>query len=420
MRLTALQAVTCELAAAASVAQVSAVLVDSARDAIGAQAAALRELVEGQLVLVAERGFPGATGDPHLARVTLDSPFPSAAALRGDAPVWLEDLGALPELAGLPAMQGLRSLAAVPFDREVAGTLLFAWDQPRTFSSEDREFIQVVASLCEQALSRARLAEANQATAELLQRSLLPAPALLTIPGLSLGICYQPSRGAWVGGDVFDVFPTPRGHGILLADVSGHGVEAAALTAMIRHTTRVLACYEPSPAAVLARLNDHVCELDLAERYCTAVVGEVIGATFTLSFAGHPPPLRTRLTDQGFELVECAVEGEAVGLVVDPLLTDVTLDLTPGEILVLCTDGALEARGADGVMRDTLLRDTLRAALEVGVRDPRILARLVVEAVMELEGGLPRDDVAVIVCTPATEELPACAEVVRPVGLTPR
>jgi serine phosphatase RsbU (regulator of sigma subunit) len=111
--------------------------------------------------------------------------------------------------------------------------------------------------------------------AHTLQRSLLP-DALPALEGIELASVYRPAdRQSEAGGDFYDVFLTPSGCWLVIGDVCGKGVEAAAVTAIVRHSIRALAFREHSPAQVLATVNDVMLSHDLAGRFATAAVARI-------------------------------------------------------------------------------------------------------------------------------------------------
>jgi sigma-B regulation protein RsbU (phosphoserine phosphatase) len=192
-----------------------------------------------------------------------------------------------------------------------------------------------------------------------LQASLLP-PHLPTIDGLDIAACYR-AGAADVGGDFYDIFPVQPGQwGLVIGDVCGRGPEAATRTALTRYTVRSVASAAPrAPAEVLALLNQALLADDPEGRFCTAVVGRVTpGADGTvavdLASGGHPPALVAR-ADGSIEELEAF--GPILGIVAEVAFVPLRATLEPGDVLVLYTDGLVEARargrffGAERVAR---------------------------------------------------------------------
>jgi sigma-B regulation protein RsbU (phosphoserine phosphatase) len=233
-----------------------------------------------------------------------------------------------------------------------------------------------------------------RALAQTLQASLLP-PELLVIPGLDVAGAYRPAGdGSEVGGDFYDVFETGRGSwGIVLGDVSGKGAAAAAVTALARYTVRAEAVRSSSPSAVLRALNEAILRFHV-DRFCTALLLEVEGAAdgfrITLASGGHHLPIRRRHGQVG----RVGVEGTFLGMLEEVQLTDAHVALDPGDVLVLYTDGVSEARSGGRFFDDEGVQDLVRGA---GDLDARGLAELILTTAVDFQGGVTRDDIAVVV-----------------------
>jgi serine phosphatase RsbU (regulator of sigma subunit) len=171
------------------------------------------------------------------------------------------------------------------------------------------------------------------------------------------------------------------------------------VTALARHTLRAAAEYEARPSAVLALLHRALREARDDGRFCTVAYcrfeprGD--GARMRLSCGGHPLPLVLRASG--------AVEpvgrlGTLLGADVEPVLADVSVDLAPGELVVLYTDGVTEVRaGREEVFGRQDLVELLGRC--VGLT-PDAVAQRVHNAVLDAAGGRPRDDIAILVVGP--------------------
>lgn len=185
-----------------------------------------------------------------------------------------------------------------------------------------------------------------------LQRSLLPA-VLQTPPGLESAAYYRMASTDEVGGDFYDLFPLDDGRwGFFLGDVSGKGVEAAAVTALARYTLRAATVYTPDPAAALHNLNTVLWqEYREDARYCTVVCGiltptpAVGGFTAVIASGGHPEPLLLRA--DGSANYQCT-KGRIVGAFPNSQYTNTTVVANPGDTLLLYSDGLTEARTGSG------------------------------------------------------------------------
>lgn len=232
--------------------------------------------------------------------------------------------------------------------------------------------------------------------ARTLQSSLLPT-ALPTIPGVETAARFRPALGgAQVGGDFYDLFETDGGSwGIVVGDVCGKGAEAAAVTALARHTLRAVAIHERSPSQSLALLNEALLRRGPAAEFCTAAYARLdrdgTAARLTMSSGGHPLPLLLR-ADGTVESV--GRPGFLLGLESDPELTDHTLDLDPGDTLLLYTDGLTDAYAPDR----TLDADDLAIVLaSCAGRSASEIADRIQRAALHDDTRQPRDDVALVV-----------------------
>ena len=179
-----------------------------------------------------------------------------------------------------------------------------------------------------------------------LQSSLLPC-GVPEIPGLQVETHYEPAHQA--GGDYFDFFPlSDRRWGVLLADVSGRGAQAAVIMAMTRVITHHLSQME-NPARVLADMNARLYESIPGRQFVTCCYGvvDMSESTFRFSAAGHEPPLHVSGS---------AAEGEyltdeprlALGIAPESTYENRSVKLSSGDTLVLYTDGVLHAESPDG------------------------------------------------------------------------
>ncbi|BBY59260.1 PP2C family protein-serine/threonine phosphatase [Mycolicibacterium sarraceniae] len=193
-----------------------------------------------------------------------------------------------------------------------------------------------------------------QALANTLRRSLLP-PALSVPEGLTAATYYQPSVQD-IGGDFYDLFPlSPKMSGFFLGDVCGKGPEAAAVTSLMRYTMRTAAVVNPDPITVLHRLNSVLRQEIRAETpsFCTVVFGTLTQSdgkfVVRLASGGHPPPLLLEHNSEASYLD--ITGGMAVGLTDQPNFVAASLRLTPGDTMLLYSDGLTEALIGDGTRR---------------------------------------------------------------------
>lgn len=294
---------------------------------------------------------------------------------------------------------GLRSLMTVPLRARgrTFGAMAFVAAAPeRRFDRHDLTLAENLAARAALAADNARLFGEREHIAAALQRSLLP-PSLPQIEGVEMVARYRPAGNEGdVGGDFYDVFPTPDGvWGIAIGDVVGKGPDAAAVTALARHTLHVAAAYERLPSRVLTALNDALLEAeDSPRRLLTAAYVRLVadsGVRIEAASAGHPLPLIVR-AGGGVETV--ATSGTLLGFVPDPRVADCDYELAPGDTLVLYTDGVIETRpiaqalGPDGLAE--LLESCAGWSAEA-------IAELIEGTIEERSEGWQTDDVALLV-----------------------
>ena len=267
-------------------------------------------------------------------------------------------------------------------------------DSGRRFGPETLVHARDLADRCALALDNAMAYAQRDLVAISLQEELLP-PELPRIPGLDVGARYAAAgEGNEVGGDFYDVFPSETGWRVLIGDVVGKGPAAAAVTGLARHTLRAAAPYERSPSALLAVLNRALLAERPGERLasvaCVELEPDGDGLSVTVSVGGHPLPL---LVDGSGNVREVGRFGQLLGVDEPHRATDFHDRLAPGELLVLYTDGVVEARGPSGIFGEERLRVLLG---ELAGQAPTRVVQRIEAAVLAASGGRPRDDLAIV------------------------
>ena len=293
-----------------------------------------------------------------------------------------------------------RSCMVVPLivgGRTIGALTIVSSESERNYDPDDLSLAAGLANRCALALENARLYREQSYVARTLQHGLLPRN-LPKIPGVEVGVEYlSVGEDTEVGGDFYDLIDTNYdGWLCILGDVSGKGARAAAVTALIMYTLRAIAFQGDKPSAMFAALNEamvrHVSEGHFCTAICARLEPEEAGGgeiKLTLARAGHPPPLLLR--DGSIE--EFGEPGRAIGVFQELDLEDHYTNLVPGDVLLLYTDGVIEARSSRGeFFGEERLKSLLKSCTN---SDAASIARRVREAVLEHKGD-PGDDVAIL------------------------
>ncbi|MFI0826191.1 SpoIIE family protein phosphatase [Streptomyces roseolus] len=213
------------------------------------------------------------------------------------------------------------------------------------FDDQDAVLIDEVVARAALNIDNARLYTTQRAAALALQRSLTNS-ALPAVPGLELTGRYLPASAHDVGGDWFDVIELPGGRtGLVIGDVMGHGIHAAAVMGQLRTAVRTLARHDIPPTEMLRSLDAVVADLgEDTMATCLYAVHSPATGTWTIARAGHLPP--AVVTPGGAVSFLQAPPGTPLGTGAHDFGTE-ELPLPPGGLLVLYTDGLIEARDRD-------------------------------------------------------------------------
>ncbi len=243
------------------------------------------------------------------------------------------------------------------------------------------------------AVESARLYTERSRIARVLQRALLP-DSLPEMPGFEIAARYRPAGELnEVGGDFYDVLPYRDGWMLVIGDVCGKGAEAASVTALARHTLRAAARLDADPIGMLELLHRTLQAQEPEDQMCTVCLVTVgppdLRARLTIALAGHPRPL---IVGPDGKTSAAGEPGTVLGLV-DPIaVSEIPIELSQGETLLLYTDGVPEAarspreaaplpESLGGQVRGLALQDML-AAIEA--------------AAVESAKGQPQDDIALL------------------------
>jgi anti-sigma regulatory factor (Ser/Thr protein kinase)/putative methionine-R-sulfoxide reductase with GAF domain len=295
--------------------------------------------------------------------------------------------------------KGIRSLLGVPLivEGELVGVMHVGSLRPRRFGENDAAVLQLAAARAAPGIDRARLysaLEREHRVAMVLQRSLLPG-RLADVPGISVSARYLPARNE-VGGDWYDVIELPRGLvGLVIGDVVGHGIKAAALMGQMRTALHCYALAGHGPGETLELVDRFVRSIDVAAMATAAyAVLDPESGLLRYATAGHLPPIIAAGPDSRVVDITPAVP---LGAYPYGRYEDRELELGEGETFVLYTDGLVERSGLDLEIGIHQLLDLIRDADSA---DEACL--LAFDRLVPPEG--PRDDVAILAVQSAPVE----------------
>jgi serine phosphatase RsbU (regulator of sigma subunit) len=284
------------------------------------------------------------------------------AAIKGTVHVAARD-----ELRAVIDELRLTSVVTVPLrtKRGVVGAMQFvSAESGRRYDHEDVALAQAAAARVAEALHNAWLTEQQRTIADTLQAALLP-PRLPMIDGVSVAVRYWPAGTVNdVGGDFYDVFRVDDGQwAVVIGDVCGTGADAAAVTAIARHTIRAAATHRASHHEVLDWTNDAL-HAGGRERFCTVIYSTLTPTAeaswlFTSIAAGHPLPILVRADGT---TTTVGHPGTLLGVVPTVSATTALLRLDVGDTLVLYTDGVTDVRPPHQLHPDSLVQLVTEAA----------------------------------------------------------
>jgi serine phosphatase RsbU (regulator of sigma subunit) len=382
----AVQEVAGRLARALSSDDVVEALLDHLPAAVGGKSAAVAVCADAGVLEVLARD--GAVAPLHPAPDTV-----IGTLLERGEPAWLQSpLGWRGDETADHLAAGGWAMAVLPITvDDLRGLLAVSYDRVHTFVEEERALLETIGVLAARAFARGRRYDAEHRAALAFQRDSLPAD-LPTIAGLTIAARYEPgAHHAAVGGDWYDVIEL--GHdrvALLVGDVVGHGLAAAAAMGRVRTAFQTIAPLRPDPGAMVRTISGQV-EL-IPDAMCSTVVcliADLRDQSIGWCRAGHLPPLRLR-KGKGDLLDGIGLPPLGVGLDLEPTVHRESME--PGDVVVLYTDGVVERRQEsidDGLERLRLVGEALADL------DPEDFCKALVEALVPAEEQT--DDVAVLV-----------------------
>lgn len=324
-----------------------------------------------------------------------DTDFPMGAVIQDRQPRFFESRAEIASRfpAAVDLMRSARgqAWATVPIfgDGKIAlGVWQMVWDRPHHASRDERALMLTFAGLAGQALQRIKAQQAELELADAVQRRMLPRQ-VASFPDMDIATKYLPSRAEWrICGDFYDVIELPDNKvGLLVGDVQGHGVEAAAAMGQIRVAFRAYASNQSDPGVVLGETNRLLTETgEIVFATCGYLVVDRASGVMQAAWAGQPPAV---LATQGTYELWSPETGPPLGVLADTEYTVTTRVLAPGTTLLLCSDGLVES--SDVTMQDGLAQ--VGEALAQHGEDPNAAAQVLAEMAPAGRG----DDIALLI-----------------------
>ncbi|MEV7521104.1 SpoIIE family protein phosphatase [Streptomyces sp. NPDC091371] len=344
--------------------QVSAVVTEELLPAFGGRQLAIYMLDERHLHLAWETGFPQGFLD-RFDGVALDVRLPGVETLTTGRPLFFESMENLAAAyPGIPldAHVGARAFLPLIASGRPVGSCILGFDAPRGFSAEERTVLTALAGLIAQALARAKRYDNEAERARGLQAALLPHRLPVREHVDTVGRYLPGTLGMDVGGDWYDVIDTDGGLlALIIGDVQGHGVEAAATMGQLRSAVRAFALSGSTPEQVMSGTNRLLIDLDPGQfASCCYVLLDPASGSARAVRAGHPQPL-LRHPDGRAEVLDLA-GGVVLGIDPGASYPVTELRLAVGSVLALYTDGLVEKPGTDIDVGVERLRAALAAA----------------------------------------------------------
>jgi serine phosphatase RsbU (regulator of sigma subunit)/PAS domain-containing protein len=296
-----------------------------------------------------------------------------------------------PEHLAILREVGLTSAMIAPIrsGERILGALSFVSSTSRRFDERDLELASDLGRQAGVIVDSAELQAAQSHIAQTLQAGLIPR-SLPAVEGWELSSAYRAAgRAVEVGGDFYDLLPFEDGWAAVIGDVVGKGTEAAALTALARHTLAAIVAATGDFAYALQVLNRRLRERSDNYRSLCTVAAAVVTSDDEVSIlsAGHPLPLLRR----GVAAWPVGRPSPMLGFVDDVELLSTPVGVDPGDQLILYTDGVLDAIGASGRFGETRLLETVRS-----LGDGVAAAHRILGAIDEFRDSEQADDIAIL------------------------
>lgn len=288
-------------------------------------------------------------------------------------------------------------LLAIPLlvKNNVIGILSFSFSPAiNTLPDALIDFADKLALTVSVALENARLYTAEHNISETLQSAIFSKPP--SLPGIEMGYQYRSATElAKIGGDFFDLLDLGNNMvGLIIGDVSGKGLDAAAITYIVKSTLRAYAYLDSNPASVLARTNEAVKRQINNGQFITAIYATIDISTGMVEFAsaGHPDPFLC--TSDKCEMIT-ACRNLPLGILSDVEFESSKITLKHDDKLILYTDGLIEAKRNGELFTDVRVKDVLMQ--HNCSSEPDNIALQLLKAAENFSGNNLSDDVAIVV-----------------------
>lgn len=272
------------------------------------------------------------------------------------------------------------------------GLIIVADRKELSPSEEDMTAFRLFSNQAMSAIKNAERYEAERDISDVLQGALLAMPQ--RIKGIRTGSLYRSAtEAAQVGGDFYDIFEIEHGKvGLLVGDVSGKGIEAASLTAVVRNVIKAHTYDGGTPGAIMSKTNDTIKKVSAVSNFITVFFGILDTATGELLYcsAGHPPAIIKR-AQSGVDLLE--QKSPVIGAFTGLHYSSGQDALGRGDIVILYTDGITEARRDDEFFQEDRLVSFIK---DLGSTPVREMPQAIFHEVMDFTGGKLTDDVAIL------------------------
>jgi serine phosphatase RsbU (regulator of sigma subunit) len=368
-RLRDLAALTRQLAQATEPDVVADLIVSTASRAVNADTATISSFDGAQrFTVLAARGVPPEWVSRWRTFTTDDVPL-TRDLINGRAPVIVATAETVDQRdSAFLCSSGQRMWVNLPLmsATSIVGFASFGWHESHELTTDDLDVLTAMASHATSALERADLLARSQRVAEVLQRALLP-QIISRLAGWEMAARYIPAvEGTQVGGDWYDAFRLSTGGvGLVLGDVAGKGIRAAAVMGAIRSAIRAFSIVDPTPSVLLSELDLYFAKFKPVGEMvtCCYAVLDPDSGRLTYASAGHPPPLV--IGRGGHQWLEGATT-PPLGVGASVRRDQAEAVIAAGSVLVLYSDGLVERRRH-------VLSDDLAALAEAAVTLPDAL-----------------------------------------------